>query len=269
MGFQFVERIVEIEPGRSARGRFTVPRSAPFPACLVAEAVGQLAAWAAMAKVDFARRPVAALAAVGRFHGGHMPGGVLDVDVTLDTCDDAATTYRGAAYEHGTPVLELERCLGPMLPMEEYDDRETVRRRFEELRRDGVAIACDEDYAARTTSERFDDAPGSRRARLDVPLSAGFFADHFPRRPVFPGTLLLDAGLTVARELAAEVFEALPAPSMLVRDLKFRRFLSPGDRVELAAVLKTREDRRARIALVATRGLERVATAQVEMQACP
>ena len=41
----------------------------------------------------------------------------------------------------------------------------------------------------------------SLRANLNVPREATFFADHFPRNPVFPATLLLDAQIRVAAEL--------------------------------------------------------------------
>jgi hypothetical protein len=60
--FSFVDRITALEPGTRARGRFAVPAGLPeFSTCLVAEAVGQLAAWVAMAQAEFRRRPVAAL----------------------------------------------------------------------------------------------------------------------------------------------------------------------------------------------------------------
>ena len=63
--FSFVDRITDYEPeGRARAAFFAVPdgRCAAFPSCLVAEAVGQLAAWVAMAHIDFRGRPVAALA---------------------------------------------------------------------------------------------------------------------------------------------------------------------------------------------------------------
>ncbi len=73
--FSFVDRIVEYEAGRRARGRYAVPADiAAFPPCLVAEAVGQLAAWVAMAQVGFRGRPVAALANETRFRSGVAPG---------------------------------------------------------------------------------------------------------------------------------------------------------------------------------------------------
>jgi hypothetical protein len=62
--FTFVDRIGSLEPGRRMRGIYTIPTSVDgFPTALAAEAVGQLAAWAAMSAVNFESRPVAGLAA--------------------------------------------------------------------------------------------------------------------------------------------------------------------------------------------------------------
>ncbi len=61
--FSFVDRITR-RPAAASRVIYTVPPpSTRFPASLMAEAVGQLAAWSAMAQLDFAWRPVAGLAA--------------------------------------------------------------------------------------------------------------------------------------------------------------------------------------------------------------
>ena len=66
--FSFVDRITEHRPGTHARGRFAIPATVDaFPPALVAEAVGQLAAWVAMEHIAYRGRPVAALAHETRF----------------------------------------------------------------------------------------------------------------------------------------------------------------------------------------------------------
>ena len=73
--YSFVDRITAFVPAKHARGTFAVPRTVPdFSSCLVAEAVGQLAAWVSMAHIDFRGRPVAALATETRFHRDAAPG---------------------------------------------------------------------------------------------------------------------------------------------------------------------------------------------------
>src|SRR5437762_2871011 len=85
------------------------------------QAVGQLAAWVSMAHIDFRGRPVAALATETRFHGDAIPGRTLELAVDIDDCDDDAVAYSGSASVDGKTIIELIHCLGPMLPVAEFD----------------------------------------------------------------------------------------------------------------------------------------------------
>ena len=83
-----------------------------FPSCLVAEAVGQLAAWVAMSRIDFRGRPVAALATETRFHRDVRSGDALELGVEIADCDDHAVAYSGWARVDGATAIELVDCLG-------------------------------------------------------------------------------------------------------------------------------------------------------------
>jgi len=125
--FSFVDRITGLVPGTRARARFAIPAAiAAFPSCLVAEAVGQLAAWVAMSHIGFRGRPVAALARETRFVRAAKPGEVLDLAVEIEDCDDEAVAYRGWADVEGERAIELSDCLGPMLPAAEFDSPEEL-----------------------------------------------------------------------------------------------------------------------------------------------
>jgi len=81
--------------------------------------------------------------------------------------------------------------------------------------------------------------PGESLASvLHVPAVAPFFADHFPRRPVFPATLLLDAQIGLALQLAAEAPDlpagTQPAPVRMTH-VKMRSFIAPGEVLALDA----------------------------------
>jgi 3-hydroxymyristoyl/3-hydroxydecanoyl-(acyl carrier protein) dehydratase len=261
--FSFVDRITELEAGTRAKGHFTVPRAlSSFPACLVAEAVGQLAAWVAMAHVGFRRRPVAGLAGETRFVGEAKPGERLDLEVEIERCDDDAVAYDGRALVAGAPVLELKACVGPMLPLEDFDAPEAVQGRFQVLR-DGGAPGGAFPGVAPPEFVVIDRQPGERvRAALQVPVAAPFFADHFPRRPVFPGTLLLDAQLRLAVGLAGDLRRAL-APTR-VTDVKIRSFIVPGQAVELEARL-SQVGRLAEAALTARSNGKQIASGRLEL----
>jgi 3-hydroxymyristoyl/3-hydroxydecanoyl-(acyl carrier protein) dehydratase len=265
--FSFVDRITRLEAGRRARGVFAIPPSIrEFPPSLVAEAVGQLAAWVAMSAIEFRGRPVAALAAETRFHGEVFPGQILELGVEIDHCDDEAVAYGGWAVVNGHQVTELEHCLGPMLPAEEFDAPEALRERFALIYGSGAPPGRfpGVDLAAPVVTEH---TPGrSLRATLQVPRSAPFFGDHFPRRPVFPATLLLDAQMRLAARLAAET-PTPPAGALVLKrmnNVKVRSFTAPGEALELGADATPQDDGALRIALSARVADKSVATARVE-----
>ncbi|HEX7628974.1 MAG TPA: hypothetical protein VF431_01405, partial [Candidatus Methylomirabilis sp.] len=112
-----------------------------------------------------------------------------------------------------------------------------------------------------------DRIPGQRlRAAISVPVSASFFADHFPRRPVLPATLLLDAQIRLALRLAGETV----SPGQRLRlakiaDVKMRSFILPGQRVEAETTLRSATDGAAELSLAARVDGKLVATARVEI----
>ncbi len=265
--FSFVDRITSLEPGVRAAGRYAIPGHLPhFPACLVAEAIGQLAAWVSMSQLGFRRRPVAGLAGETLFFGGALPGQVLDLAVELETCDEDAVAYGGTARVAGRAVLELRHCVGPMLPMEEFDSPGAVRGDFELLC--GAGAPADRvrnlPQPDVTIMER---TPGKRiAATLHVPAAAPFFGDHFPRRPVFPGTLLLDRQIELALGLAREA--AAPGAQVArVTDVKMRSFIAPGQAVEIRVGLEALDGGRFSASLGASIDGKTVATGRAEIAA--
>ena len=81
------------------------------------------------------------------------------------------------------------------------------------------------------------------RATLQVPADAAFFGDHFPKRPVFPGTLLMNTNLKLVTSLAANVparAGARWAPRAVV-DMKLRDFISPGELLSIEAKVMRHE----------------------------
>jgi len=268
--FSFVDRITHCAGGR-IEGEYTVPaRATRFPASLMAEAVGQLAAWSAMSTLDFAWRPVAGLAAETRYQRIVVPGQTLKLEADVARCDAEAVAYSGRAFLDGGCALELVDCVGPMLPMTEFDEPAAVRGDFETLRSTGAAT----DRFGGVPAPRIDvldHAAGERmRATLHVPQAdeVPYFADHFPRRPVFPGTLLLDALAGLAVQVAGEALPGHTPTALMptrVGNVKIRSFTAPGTALELEIELAEREADRARLKLSARNEGKTVATARIEV----
>src|SRR5215510_10075045 len=137
--FSLVDRITQLEPGKRAHGTFAVPAHVTrFSSCLAAEAAGQLAAWVAMAELDFAARPVAGVAGDLHFGPQGLPGQTLELAMEIDSCDEQTVNYSARASANGLQVIELERSAGPMLPMEAFDAPDTMRTRYQLLCGSGV-----------------------------------------------------------------------------------------------------------------------------------
>jgi 3-hydroxymyristoyl/3-hydroxydecanoyl-(acyl carrier protein) dehydratase len=254
--FSFVDRITGLSPGKHARARFAIPADVDaFPPCLMAEAVGQLAAWVAMSHIDFRGRPVAALANETRFLRAAKPGDVLDLHVDIHDVDDDAVAYEGHADIDGERAIELVDCLGPMLPLAEFDDPRAMAERFALLTDGGAAPGRFRGV------RRPPIARDGSKATLDVPASAPFFNDHFPRRPVFPATLMLDAQIELAVSMARETWH--DATAVRMTNVKVRSFTPPGTRLTLGAEVRERGERETTFNLSAHADDKSVATARV------
>lgn len=265
--FSFVDRIHSCEPGVAIRGRYGIPAGIEaFPPSLVAEAVGQLAAWSAMAVVDFQRRPVAGIAGGIELLGDVRPGQTLELAADLESADVEAVAYGGSASADGIPVLCLTHCVGPMVPMEDFDDPAAVRSRFGVLRCDGAGAGGFGGLPPLPVERIGGEAGKVAGAVLRVPDSARFFTDHFPRRPVFPGSLLMHANLELAAHLVSEITQAPVGKTWrpgTISDMKLRAFIPPGEVLELEARLEECSEHAAELFVETRRGKRLIGSARV------
>jgi 3-hydroxymyristoyl/3-hydroxydecanoyl-(acyl carrier protein) dehydratase len=259
MSFLFVDRI--LASGRDARGSFHVPpEAAEWPAFLLAEAVGQLASWIGMAEVDFRARPVAALAGEVLIEGEARPGDRIDLSARIQGIEKNALLYQGAATAGDRALIRRTRCVGPFLAMEDFDDPAAVRERYDRLC-DGRAAPAPFEPIAAPAFEIVEQQPGrALRARLEVPRQAALFAEHFPRRPVYPATLLLDRQIHIARRLLDGSGWRVARAS----HVKIGAFVFPGEMLEIQAVATSADEGRVTVALTGLRDGTRVSRARME-----
>lgn len=267
--FSFVDRIHSLEAGDRITGQYRIPPGLThFSHSLVAESVGQLAAWASMTATGFTVRPVAGLAGRVELVNPVHPGQQLDLTALIESVDTEAISYSGVARVQGEPVLRLHDCVGPMMPLGEFDDPELIRGRFDLLMGEGaepgsfggVPDLCLDGHEM--TSDE------SIQAVLRVPERADFFADHFPLKPVLPGTLLTDVNLELATELMNRVAPPSEGSRWIPREVlgvKLRAFIPPGETLELIARKKEASDGSAMVAMQIRMDGKRIGTCRVNM----
>ncbi|MEX2581425.1 MAG: hypothetical protein WD342_20380 [Verrucomicrobiales bacterium] len=263
--FSFVDKIHDDETGKRISGEYHVPETVEeFPLSLVAESVGQLAAWSSIAAVDFRFRPVAGIAGEVEFCGEVRPGATLQLEASISKADAESVNYDGVARVDGNAVVRLKDCLGPMIPIEEFDDPSSLRERYGLLTGFGAKPDAFEGVPEFSWDKTGGDPGQTAEATFRVPESAPFFEDHFPRKPVFPGTLLMNLNLRFALDLASESSGGAGAWKPLrMTDVKLRSFLEPGDRLDLAARVEESGEDTAKIVVEARKGKRLVGSARV------
>lgn len=233
--FSFVDRIIRIEGLERVTGQYTIPPGVSgFPVSLIAEAIGQLAAWVAMSHVAFRRRPVAALAGATEVHALPAPGQTIDLEVDIDSCDEEAIVYRGRASVGGQPVLTLSDTLGSMLDVEQFDDPTRLAADFDTLIEAGCPVGRFKGIEAPVLRTIQHERGVRVETELLVPAQAAFFEDHFPLRPVYPATLLLDAMMRQAAVLAEDAIGG-PVQVRRITHVKVRSFTEQGTTLVLFA----------------------------------
>ncbi|MEM6915870.1 MAG: hypothetical protein AAF491_04815, partial [Verrucomicrobiota bacterium] len=242
------------EVGKQITGSYHIPESdSDFPLSLVSESIGQCAAMSSMKAVDFRFRPVAGIAGAVDFLGTVKPGDTLELEATLVKADEEAVGYDGVARVNGEPVVQLHDCLGPMVPMEDFDDPVAVSARYDLLKGGGA------EPDAFTGVDEFDfeleelDPGTSATGSFQIPEAAAFFGDHCPRNPVFPGTLLMNLNLRFVQKLA-ETLDGGLWKAKGMKNVKLRAFMPPGESLSLSAEVEEIEGDKATILVQSRRG---------------
>lgn len=234
--FSFVDQITQVQGVTRVCGLYTIPANIEyFPASLVAEALGQLAAWVAMSTLGFSHRPVAALAGDTKIFALPKPGDTLELVVDIESCDVESILYRGHALVNGHVVLELADTVGSMLDIHEFDDPAALAADFALLNTSGRAVGAFKGVDPASLTDLPVSNPEHLQAQLAVPVQAAFFEDHFPRRPVFPATLLLDALLQLALRVGAQAAGGAMLRLTRITNVKVRAFTAPGATLVLSA----------------------------------
>jgi 3-hydroxymyristoyl/3-hydroxydecanoyl-(acyl carrier protein) dehydratase len=277
--FSFVDRITSIGSSGQIKGSFLIPAHLEFfPQSLVAEAIGQLAAWYAMSSLNFERRPVAALAGATKYHSEARPGERLNLEAIIESCDSESVSYSGVATVGERLVLELVDCSGAMLPQQEFDDPETIGQQFKLLETTGAKENRLAQAPCILPTDLKSDALGTLEGSLIIPSQADFFADHFPNKPVFPATLLMHA----LSSMVIEQINCSPLPNQPTNQpnqpqlaissmarVKVRSWIAPGDQVKLRAEGLTPEIGPKQVKLSAHVGTKLVASALLSLVVAP
>lgn len=140
MRFLLVDRIVEIESGKRARGIKNVAMSEDFlthhfpdtpimPGALIAEAAVQLATWVIREASGFRRSGLAVEFERARFQELVRPGDQLEIETELLAMDDETARFRATARCRGRRVASGRFVLA-LVDAETQEAAAELRRQF-------------------------------------------------------------------------------------------------------------------------------------------
>ncbi len=265
MRFLFVDRILQLSsPASSIRGMKHITRDDAylcpdergrlcFMPAIIGETLGQLTAWAVMAQNEFTQRPVAGIVASAKLHRPAYVGDTLELESWIDALDDRAVEYHGEVRVNSELVFSLDGALGPMLPMEEFIDVQTVRRQFAEINRPGEwplpakqPAVLPSELVKTPLALRFDyytvNEPGVRLGAVKlITRAAPYFPDHFPHKPVLPLTVLLECKMNLAKEFLNYAGLQDIYRVHVLRRIKMSDFVYPGDEVHCMMTVKQQD----------------------------
>jgi len=258
MLFHFVDRIYEVEPEKSIRGLKNVTRNEGFfywlpdgrrvlsPA-VVTEALCQLGGWLKIVSTDFKKRPVLLADEHTEYLDTALAGDQIELEVAIVDRDDDVVITKGTACINGRPVLVGHQCRGYLLPLEDFDDPEKVKRQFKNLYKPNLHLDKNTEktplkaIAGASTFEslRYIDGimefdPGKRvKSYKNISACEPYLASHFPRKPCVPGVILLTFLGESCQYLVRSHLDAPPREKALIptyiKNVRFRKFVEPGD----------------------------------------
>lgn len=264
MRFLFVDRILEIEKGKFAKGIKNVSYSDEYlvnivpnfplmPRSLSVEAIAQLISWLVIYTKDFSAKPIAVMIDKTKFHDVIRPGDQLFIRAEINSMHKDEALCSGTAEVNGKIVTELHNGICAFIPIEELEDTLTVKRKFLSLfgrknlheflkdadlkSRDNSYLNSDNNFNLNLMDKVVEIEIGKRvRGIKNITMTEDFIVDHFPKKHVMPGTMIVESFIQLSEKLLSDTIKAQRGSTVKIlfdesRKLKFRQYVKPGDKM--------------------------------------
>lgn len=264
MRFLMIDRICELQQGKSARGIKNIswdddfleelfPGIPVFSPIIIAEATAQLVSWIIIEAKDFTVKPVITIVDSYVCNGHVRPGDQVEIVGEIESFSEESALAHGKILLNGAPLIEFNHAVCYLYPLSELDPPEQTRIQYKNLYRPGSIQPAMHQVPLmregitvhkRTWIDRIFDSGDTETlvGIKNVTASEDFFNDHFPRKPILPGVIIIDCMVSLARilidrKLAAQGMHLHKPVLKYCKKLKFRTFVQPGDQLVIEARL--------------------------------
>jgi 3-hydroxyacyl-[acyl-carrier-protein] dehydratase len=279
MRFLMIDTICSLQPGTSACGIKNIswdddfllevfPGAPVFSSVIAAEAAAQLVSWIIVQARDFTVKPVITIVDSYACTGHIRPGDRLEVTGAIEQLSQESALAHGEVFLNGKTIIALNHAVAYLYPLHELDAPERARHQFALLHKEGYPLPRVPGSAA--TREQIPlrprqwidriiatGAPDRLGGLKNITATEDFFNDHFPRKPILPGVMILESLASLGAELtrralaARGIVDRQPVLKMCTK-VKFRTFIQPGDQMVMQASLLDLSGEESRISLEAT-----------------
>lgn len=275
MRFLFVDRILEIEKGKSAKGiknvSFSdeylvniVPNYPVMPRPLTIEAIAQLISWLVIWSKDFTVKPVAVMTECTKFYDNIRPGDQMVIRASIKSMHDEDALCEGSVEVDGKIVTELINGVCGFVPLDDLEDIRTVksrafslfgRRTLDEFinspefkaQREGC-IDNDRNFNLNVVDKVIELKPGEFISGVkSLTMTESFVTDHFPKKHVMPGTMIIEIISQLSERLLEKTLggeSGTKIKLLIIKSdkVKFRKYVVPGDQMFFNVTLTEMKD---------------------------
>jgi len=231
MRFLMVDKICEINPGKSVKGIKNIswddyfleeifPNIPVYSPVIIAEAAAQLVSWAIIKERDYTVKPVITIVDTYTCGKHIMPGDQLQLEGEIESFSEESALCNGRVLINGKIALELNHAVCYLYPLNELDPPERIKTQFKNLYSEGYPLPKKElnrnitfreeiKIRKRKAIDRFitDEDPEKITGIKNITSTEDYFNDHFSLRPILPGVLTIEAMVETAKNWPKKLIE--------------------------------------------------------------
>lgn len=295
MNFLFVDRILAMDAGKHAVALKHVTASDTYLfknqqqqialySCIIGEALGQLCSWNVIQGTNYDLRLIGGVVGEVILHQDPLLGETVILENRIEKLDvdNKVCHFHGTAHVGDKLILELKDGLGPIMSVAEFGCVETVKKEYQHLYRPGaVPIIAEGQVISKnipinTACLDYDHILEWRKgealvAQKNISMTAPYFQDHFPRRPILPVTLMVQSNLLLAHEFLSDLIDTATEwlRPVVVRRVKMNDFVPPGSIIITTVQLKKRESKTFTVTFRSESEGKRICVCEAEFEVTP
>ena len=268
MRFLFVDRICELDKEKQVRAIKNIgwetnfleevfPGLPIFSPVIITEAAAQALSWLIVEARGFTVKPLITVLDSYVCHKHVQPGDQIEMEGVVESFQHESALASARVLVNRTPVIEINHGVCYLYPLAELEDPKNARTQFQNLCEKDAAVAPASSIRAplltqgepltqkQPVIDRILEYEEGRHivGIKNITMTADYFNDHFPLKPLLPGVIIMDALIRCARilidrTLTARGLDGKKAILFRSQKVKFRKFVQPGDQLLLQVKLQ-------------------------------